>query len=159
MLYPSPVEFPVYVEGRTLTATVKEEIDDPVNTAFRVAFSDGFEDVFLLEHEEGKVYGSDKDSIPYAKAIRYDLSQVVELDTGLFWNVFQHEMNGEIVNVWVVESHHDAKKIYLLYYKDEFRFALIKEEMQWEFVEQPQQISEADKALVIRTGFMLDSLL
>ena len=44
MIFTPPVSFPVLVEGKKLKAFVLEEIDNPIDTIFRVAFSDGFED-------------------------------------------------------------------------------------------------------------------
>ena len=159
MLHTKEIIFPVTVSDRLLKATVKEEIDDSVATAFHIAFSDGFEDVFQLEHEEGKVYGTGEEAIPYAKAIRYDLSQIIELDTSRFWHVFQHEMDGEMINVWVVESGYEGEIIYIVFFKDYLRFALTKRNSEWVLVEQPVAMGEDEKELVKRVGYLLDSLL
>lgn len=159
MLKDENIVFPVLVSGQLLKAIVKEEIDDPVATVFRIAFSDGYEDVFQLEHEEGKVTGTRERAVPYAKAIRYDLSQIIELDTSRFWNVFQHLIDGDVVNVWVIESDHENEIIYMIFFKDYLRFALKRYNNDWVLVEQPEILGYEEHELVKRVGFMLNSLL
>ena len=57
MLFEPPIIFPVFADGQRVKAFVHEEVDNPVQTIFKVSFSDGFEDEFIIE-DDGKVYGS-----------------------------------------------------------------------------------------------------
>jgi hypothetical protein len=106
MKFQPPIQFPVLIEGKTVTAYVLEEIDHPVQTIFRVAFSDGFEDEFLLE-EDGNVYGSGIAAIPYQKAIRFDIGHVSAIHPNRFYYSYPEQIDGMKTNVWVIEGDYE----------------------------------------------------
>ncbi len=120
------IEFPVNVGGKPMLATVMNEEGNEVQFGYRIRFSNGYEDVFCLD--EGMVEGDNKEtSIPYAKAIRNDIVNVINLDTARFWQVFQHPVNGISTNIWVIEK----DGVYKIYYNEYYRFELKLEENEW----------------------------
>jgi len=68
-------------------------------------------------------------------------------------------MDGEKINVWVVESGYEGEIIYIVFFKDYLRFALTKRNSEWVLVEQPSAMGDDEQELVKRIGHMLDSLL
>lgn len=120
------IEFPVHVGGKPMLATIMNEEGNEVQFAYRIRFSNGYEDVFCLE--EGIVEGDNKEtSIPYAKAIRNDIVNVIKLDENKFWQVFQHPVDGISTNVWVIEK----EEAYQVFYNEYYRFELKLEENEW----------------------------
>ena len=159
MVFQPPVQFPVYADGRRLTAFVLEEIDNPFRTVFRLAFSDGFEDEFLIE-DDGNVYGSGIVAIPYAKAIRFDIAHVVGLDPSRFYYNYQELLDGVRTNVWVIEDEDEKNEVlFKVYYHEYFRFALKRRNHEWVISDRPLYGKEPDPLIVKKTGYMLDSLL
>ncbi len=159
MRFQPPVQFPVFVEGKRMKALVLEETDHIEQTIFRVRFSDGFEDEFELE-DDGQVYGSGIASIPYAKAIRIDLNQVLGLDPGRFFYIYQEMIDGIKANIWVVEGDSEENEIiYKVYYNEFFRFALKKENNNWIVSHKPAFGRQPDEGIVRKTGLLLNSVL
>lgn len=159
MIFQPPVQFPVLVDRRWLTASVLAEIDHPVQTLFHVAFSDGFEDEFTIE-EDGRVYGSGIAAIPYARSILFEIGHVTNLDPNRFYYIFQDTINNNKSNVWVIEGDDESHEtIYKVYYLEYFRFALKKIADKWAVSHCPAHGKVPDEAIVRKTGFMLDALL
>ncbi len=120
------IKFPVYVGGKPMLATIVSEESNPVQPIYRIRFSNGYEDVFCLD--EGTIEGDNKEtSIPYAKAIRNDIINVINLDTKKFWHIFQHPIDGIATNVWVIEK----DNAYQVFYNEYYRFELKLEENEW----------------------------
>lgn len=120
------IEFPVHVGGKPMLATVVAEEGNEVQFAYRIRFSNGYEDVFVLD--EGIVEGDNKEtSLPYAKAIRNDIVNVINLDENKFWQVFQHPVDGIPTNIWVIEK----DGAFQVYYNEYYRFELKLEENEW----------------------------
>lgn len=116
------IEFPVFVDGKPMTASVVEEMGDPTQYSYRIQFTDGYEDIFTLD--EG-ILGTEKgdSSKPYVKAIRNDISRVIGLDTNKFYHVFPTLINGIATNVWIIEKEDDDEQTYYgVYYNEEYRF-------------------------------------
>ncbi|MEO6316435.1 MAG: hypothetical protein ABIU63_05405 [Chitinophagaceae bacterium] len=159
MKFQPAVQFQVVVNGHSAIASVLEEIDHPVKTIFLVAFSDGFEDEFMLE-DDGNVYGSGITAIPYAKGIRFDIAHLIGLDPNRFYYSYNETIDGLRTNVWVIEGDSEARKpIYKVYYFEYFRFALQRSNDGWIVSHKPQHGREPDEKLVEKIGFLLDSLL
>ena len=159
MLFKPPIAFPVRVDGRPMKAFVHEELDNPVQTIFKVSFSDGFEDEFIIE-EDSKVYGSRIASIPYARSIRFDIAHIICLDPERFYHIFQETIDGMTANIWVLESENsDDEIIYRVFYLEYFRFALKRSGNTWVVSDIPRYGKEPDPALVRKTGFLLYALL
>jgi hypothetical protein len=120
------IEFPVHVGGKPMLATVLAEEGNAVQFAYRIRFSNGYEDLFCLD--EGVIEGDNKEtSVPYAKAIRNDIVNVINLDPDSFWHVFQHPVDGMATNVWVIEK----EGAYKVYYNEYYRFELKQEQDEW----------------------------
>lgn len=153
------LEFPVIVNGKVLTAIIGEEKRHAEIISFGISFSDGYEDFFYWDPDNEEVFGTRPESKKYAEALRDDLPQALDLDKERFYNIFQHEVNGGVANVWVTESEYESAVIYTVTYKGAFRFALTRKNGKWDFAEVPLALSDADRKLFERTGFMLDSLL
>jgi hypothetical protein len=159
MKFQPPVQFPVFIDAKPCTAFVLEEIDHPVQTIFRVAFSDGFEDEFLME-DDGNVFGSGIVAIPYAKAIRFDIGHLIGLDPNRFYYNYPEKIEGLQTNVWVIEGEGENREsIYKVYYFEYFRFALKRVGNEWLVSHQPQHGKAPDEDMVKKVGFLLDSLL
>jgi len=159
MKFQPAIQFPVFIDAKPSTARVLEEIDHPVQTIFRVAFSDGFEDEFMLE-DDGNIYGSGIAAIPYAKAIRFDIGHIVGLDPSRFYYNYPETIDGMKTNVWVIEGDNgEGEPIYKVYYFEFFRFALQRQNDQWFVSHKPRYGKEPDGGLVEKIGFLLDSLL
>ena len=120
------IEFPVWVGGKPMNARVMAEEGNAVQFAFRIRFSNGYEDVFVLD--EGLIEGDNKEtSLPYAKAIRNDIVNVINLDTEKFYHIFQHPVDGIATNIWVIEK----EGVYKVYYNEYYRFEVKKEDDKW----------------------------
>lgn len=120
------IKFPVYVGGKPMLATILGEEGNAVQFVYRIRFSNGYEDIFCME--EGMIEGDNKEtSIPYAKAIRNDIVNVMNLDPDKFWHVFQHPVDGMATNIWVIEKEH----AYKVYYNEYYRFEFTKEGNEW----------------------------
>ena len=153
------IQFPVYVNGKKLGASVHEELDHPVQTVLKVSFSDGFNDLFIIE-DDGHVYGSGISAIPYARSLRFDLGHVVGIDPGKFYYNFSETIDGLPANVWVIEGENEAgRALFKVYYLDYFRFALGRVNDEWVITHQPTHGRRPDLGIARRTGHMLDSLL
>ena len=120
------IQFPIYVGGKPMMATVLGEEGNNVQFAYRIRFSNGYEDVFCLD--EGMIEGDNKEtSIPYAKAIRNDIVNVINLEPGKFWHIFQHPVDGISTNIWIIEK----EGVYKVYYNEYYRFELVEEGNEW----------------------------
>jgi hypothetical protein len=125
------IEFPVFVNGKPMTASVIEANENPVQFSYRVQFSDGYEDVFtldegLIEADKGEV------SNPYLKAIRSDIPQVIGLDTNSFYHIFQDRVNNILTNIWVIEKEYESGEIYYgVYYNEYYRFEFRLTDGKW----------------------------
>jgi len=159
MKFQPAVEFPVFIDAKPAIARVLEETDHPVQTFFHVAFSDGFEDKFTVE-EDGNVYGSGIASIPYAKAIRFDIGNVMGLDPNRFYYNYPDTIDGMRANVWVIEGEGENREpLYKVFHFEYFRFALQRMNNEWIISCKPPYGKEPDPAMVKKVGFLLDSLL
>jgi hypothetical protein len=152
------VDFAISLDGKSAMARVVEDVSTPVRDAFRVAFSDGYEDEFMLRHEF--VGGSNLQSVKYAKAISQDIGFLIGLDRQKFYHVFQETINNVITNIWVIEMQDKPGIIYYaVYYNNFYRFELRYKKDHW----MASTISKRsgitiDSRLVTRIGFLLDSL-
>lgn len=129
----SIIEFPVLVDNEIQKAAVIGEHSTPVDIAFRVHFEDGYEDLFSFDEDSGELYGilgsqSDK----YASALEDDLGFLNFLDTSKFYHIFQHELNGQMTNIWVKEKNDESGKLsYGVYYRKHYHFELAFEKGEW----------------------------
>jgi len=159
MKFQPAVEFPVFIDARPATAYVLEELDHPEQTIFHIAFSDGFEDEFMIE-DDGNVYGSGIAAIPYAKAIRFDIGHLVGLDPSRFYYNYPDTIEGLKTNIWVIEDDNESgEPVYKVYYFEFFRFALQRQYDLWVVSHKPRFGKEPDGKLVETIGYLLDSLL
>jgi hypothetical protein len=155
MTITAPIQFPVKVNGRRMTASVEEEIDHPLHNCFRVRFSDGFEDIFYLD--EDFLVGTNEKSVAYAKAIRLDIGNVIGLDTSRFYHIFQEIIDGIITNIWVIENDAEDNEVcYAVYYNEFYRFELKRAGDKWEAAYKSGDKINED--LVKKVGYLLDSL-
>lgn len=159
MKYAPEIVFPVTCNGKRLTASVIEEIDHPVQTVYRVSFSDGFEDTFYLD-DDGSLCGTHQKAAAYAKAIRFDIGHMIGLDTNRFFYHFPEKIDGLSTNVWVIEGDDEnGEPIYKVYYFDFFRFALQKQDQVWIVSHKPQFGKLPDEKMIAKVSKLLDSML
>ncbi len=126
------IEFPVFVDGRPMTASVVEEFTDTIQHSYRIEFSDGYTDAFTLD--EGVIIADNGEaSKPYIKAIRHDISNVIGLDTNKFYHIFQDKIDGIITNVWIVEKEDEEEReiYYNIYYNEYYRFEIRNLDDEW----------------------------
>ena len=153
-----PVKFPANVKGELLTAMVDNQVEDPVNYVLHIHFSDGYADLFSLD-PDGRITGTSEESKPYASAIRYDIVHVIGLDTKRFYHVFQYPVDDQMINVWIIERTVQGELSYAVYYKQFYRFELIRMESKWvSFTKSKLQIG-IDRVLADRVAKLLDTLL
>ena len=154
--YSHPIEFKCIVNGKELTATLVGTIDHPLYHIFRVKFSDGFEDDFTYEDEEGKLEG-DKKEPQYANAIENDLTALFGSSRDMEIYVLRTEIGNEETNVWVLEDDYNKDLLYEVHYNGDYRFHMALEGENWvgktirKF--EPEVINND---LVIKIGHMLN---
>ena len=73
--FDKPVKVDVVIDGRNLTAVVSGEYDLPINFAYQVDFSDGFEAMFA-DYEGGWWAEHRRGGKPYAEAIKPTLDKL-----------------------------------------------------------------------------------
>jgi hypothetical protein len=116
--------------------------------------TDGYEDVFYLD--EGLIEGDNKEaSRPYAKAIRNDIVNVINLDTNKFYHIFQEPIDGVMTNVWVIEK----ENAYHTHYNEYYRFELTKEDEGWKVSSQSMDPGDKiDTAIAKKVENLLTAL-
>jgi hypothetical protein len=149
------IKFPVQVGGKPMMATVIGEEGNPVQFVYRIRFSNGYEDTFCLD--EGIIEGDNKEtSAPYAKAIRNDMVNVINLDPDSFWHIFQHPIDGIATNVWVIEK----EGCYQVFYNEYYRFELKQEENEWIVSSRSKDLSDKiDPVIAAKVEAMLRAMI
>jgi len=162
MIATSPIEFPVTVKGKQLQATLIAEEGTAIDFAYRVAFSDGYQDLFAFDEESGRLYGVEgEEQAIYAAALENDLSILINLDTKKFYYVFQHVIGNEPINIWIKEGidEHYAPA-YQVYYQQHYQFELHQAGNHWIVSSRSKDPDHfIDEVLAERIKFVLDSLL
>jgi hypothetical protein len=153
-----PVKFPVNVKGELLTAMADNQVKDPVKYILHIRFSDGYADQFSID-SDGTVMGTTEESKPYAKAIRYDIVHIIGLDTKRFYHVFQYPVYGQLVNVWIIERDIQGEISYAVFYKQFYRFELVRMESRWVPFTKSKLQMEIDRKLANKVARLLDTLL
>ena len=158
----STIEFPVSVAGTSLKATILSEEGTNIDFAYRVAFSDGYQDLFAFDEESGTLYGVEGENpAAYAEALENDLPILINLDTNKFYYLFQHNIDGEPVNIWIKEQLEDNfETSYGVFYQKHYHFELHKENNYWVISSRSKDPDNfIDEVLAERVKFVLDSLL
>jgi hypothetical protein len=153
-----PVKFPASVKGELLTATVDSQVKDPEKYILHIRFSDGYADKFSLD-SDGRVKGIREESKPYARALRYDIVHIIGLDTRRFYHIFQYPVYGQMVNVWIIEREVQGEKSYAVFYKQFYRFELVRMESRWVPFTKSKLHIEIDRNLAHKAAHLLDTLL
>lgn len=125
------IKFPVFVNGKKLIAQA-EEVNNPVQHVYRILFSDGYSDEFLLDEDTGRLYADKKEeSLPYSKALTNDFEILIVVKPNKFYHVFQEEIDGVKTNVWVIQGERQGRITYKVYYNSFYRFELQKLNDSW----------------------------
>src|SRR5690349_5575006 len=125
------IEFPVFVNGKPLTASLVEVDENPAQYSFRIQFSDGYEDIFTLDDGIIEANKGERSKI-YIKAIRNDIMQAIGLDTSKFYHVFHDNIDGHVTNIWIIEREDENNETYYgVYYNQFYRFELRQVKEQW----------------------------
>jgi len=151
----TPINFPVFVDGEQMIASVIDEIIPPHQFIFKVRFSNGYEDLFYLG--DAGIHGGRANSPAYAKAISMDIDHVLGLDPERFYHIFQEEIDGLMTNVWVIEKEDSSKVYYAVYYNRLYRFELTRENSQWIVSTKAKIYPNIKFELAKKIGFLLDS--
>jgi hypothetical protein len=157
MTHVPSIEFPVKVNGVSMTARVLEEIIPPYLFTYRIRFSNGFEDFFSIG--EAGVAGEKINAGPYAEAIRDDIGYVVGVDPERFYHIFQETIDGMLTNVWVIERESATQVSYAVYYNRFYRFELTRVDDHWEPSTTAKIYPNINFALATKVGFLLDTFL
>jgi hypothetical protein len=164
MIDHSTFSFPVIVAGKSLRATVLAEEGEGREFLYRVRFDDGYEDVFFVDQDEvGGHLGVS--SQPYAEAIKFDVGHYIGLNTDKFLYVFQDEIEGEMVNVWIFEEEaEDEEEVihtsYNVIVRNQYRFHLLQVGDGWMLsVREGTVLSESDKKLAEKIEDLLFAIL
>src|ERR1043166_2298428 len=133
MILKSPIEFPVNVNGNKLIASVEEDVSNPVQIVYKIRFSDGYVDEFCLDDEEDSVTGDNlEESMPYAFAIRNDITIVSSIEKDKLYYVFQDKIDEIETNIWVLEKESETGDIfYNVYYNSFYRFEVRNSNGEW----------------------------
>lgn len=161
----STFHFPTIVNGKNLTATVLSEEGEGRDFLYRVRFDDGYEDVFFVKGEEAGGHNGTT-SQPYADAIKYDVGHFIGLNTDNFWYVFQDEIEGEIVNVWIFEEEEEDEEdegvihsSYNVLIKKQYRFHILNMGDSWLLGHRENKpLTETDNRLAEKIGELLMAL-
>jgi hypothetical protein len=125
------LEVPVIVGAEPMIARIAPPLQRYAYGGFRVQFSDGFTDEFVLIGEEPAEFppmGSRTGWEPYAKAIRFDLDTAAVLQPGQRYCIWQYEDDDVSMNCWLLQEYPDqGRDCWYLYYKGYCRFVLVKD--------------------------------
>jgi hypothetical protein len=129
---PKPVDFIANVKGDELTATLLGLVNDPILNVFRVEFSDGYVDDFIMS--ESGVLGAHKgeSAAAYASAIQKDMDCLCLLSPKDDFFNFRFELDGKVGNVWVLKAERDEQTVYRVYTEGDYHFHLMQKAGQWE---------------------------
>lgn len=155
-----PVEFPVLVKGKWLTATVIKEIEHPAKNTYWVSFSDGFEDEFAVSDEEVLPEGTSSKANAYEIALANDLSLVAFIN-GHRYHIFQDTIHGSFSNIWAIEKDPEPGfTTFEIYYRGQYRFDVFRSEGRttWQHTTKRATKSIVPESIVARVKKLLDTI-
>jgi len=145
----TPINFPVFVAGKQLVASIDEIVDNTCVAEFHIWFSDGYSDYFTMT-ESGYVEGGR--TVPskrYAAGIRADLTVLIFLSPGRkTWNFRYRESNA-----WILQGLSGTLD---LYFDGDYRFHLYKEADKWRVHDTRLTPRDIDETLVKRAIEVID---
>jgi len=163
----SSIDFLVGVNGNLLTARVREygESCEGQLEHHVIAFSDGITGKFWFYPSNENIIVDDE-ALAYAEAIKYDIQLISIAAKATFHHIFQHTINGELRNVWVMPVDPDPGdgESYGVYYNNKYQFELCRAhgESEWTIgiaVSSEIDILDIDEDLAERVGHLLDAVL
>lgn len=125
------VKFYCQVKGKDLTAHITALVDHPIHFAYRICFSDGYEDDFYIL--EGGFIEGDKNEIskPYAYAIKDDLKSLSWIQAGKEILSMRWMIDGVHTNIWIKEDEENGDKIFSVHFNSNYRFEMKKDGAGW----------------------------
>jgi hypothetical protein len=135
------IDFPCFVKGTPLTASLTHIEDSPMHLIYFVKFSDGYQSRFMTSTSQNKgslidiegksPYHKKKDQ-RYAQAIAPDLSALLFYSPNRDLHLIVMDLPDAVdVNVWVVQ-HFDNPTKYNVRYLNSYRFTRERTDHGWE---------------------------
>lgn len=109
-----------------MKVTVEEEIANPIDFQFNIAFEDGYRCMVVsVASGNGWWIDSKPAKLDYLNAIAGDLSVMLLLTRDIPYSIVKFERNGSWMNIWVQPSEKEVK----VYYDGGYRFSIEPREM------------------------------
>lgn len=159
-----PLSFAVDVVGIKQQATVLEDLSDMACYKYRVRFENGVEDIFtIIEGPETTIEASESGHDHYSSALTIDLYELSKIVPENFLSVLPFRLQGEDVNVWLVEEEPDPgeKDCIMVSYNANYGFQLYRknENEKWNYREyKPTPLIEEEIELAHELCATLESM-
>jgi hypothetical protein len=159
-----PLSFVVSVVGIKQQATVLEDLSDMACYRYRVRFENGVEDIFtIIEGPEITIEANEKGNEHYCWALNIDLYEMSKIVPENFLSVLPFQLQGEDVNLWLVEEESDPgeKDCVMVNYNGNFGFQLyrVNENEKWNYREhKPTPLTEEEIELALELCASMESM-
>lgn len=159
-----PLSIAVSVVGIKQQATVLEDLSDMACYKYRVRFENGVEDIFtIIEGPETTIEASESGHDHYCSALAVDLFELSKIVPENFLSVLPYKLQGEDVNVWLVEEEPDPgeKDCVMVNYNANFGFQLyrVNENQKWKYREyKPTPFTEEEIELALELCATMESM-
>ncbi|MEP7377861.1 MAG: hypothetical protein ABI675_30965 [Chitinophagaceae bacterium] len=137
MILDKPIKFSCLVDGKNLEAELLESIEHPIQHAFRIRFSDGYEDEFWGDPFTPNWWeGSIRKKSRHLAAIKEDLNSIISIHDGFKAFCLRWKIDGIMTNVWVIENirledEQLSGSPYSVRCNSGYRFSMIKSNGKW----------------------------
>lgn len=146
-----PLSFAVDVAGIKQQATVLDDLSDMACYKYRVRFENGVEDIFtIVEGPENTIEAQERGHEHYCLALTVDLFELSKVVPENFLSVLPFKLEGEDVNVWLVEEEPDPgeDKCIMVNYNAIGGFQIYCVREQWGFREyKPTPLTKEEKEM------------
>jgi hypothetical protein len=159
-----PLNIAVDVVGIKQQATVLEDLSDMACYKYRVRFENGIEDIFtIIEGPENTIEANESGHDHYCAALAVDLYELSKIVPENFLSVIPFKLQGEDVNVWLVEEEPDPgeKDCVMVNYNANFGFQLyrVNENEKWNYREyKPMPLTEEEIELALELRATMESM-
>jgi hypothetical protein len=155
-MLPRPISFECKVDDQILIATVYATISHPIHPAYKVMFSDGYEDDFYMIEEAGAVGLKQKESARYGKAVTDDLHSFYSLIPGEAIGHFKWLIDGKSDNIWITEKNIFNKQLFGAKYKGSILCCLEGKKGDWKLKPGAFRDPMATDDLIAYIGLFID---
>jgi hypothetical protein len=159
----SSIDFNVVVNKNILTARLKEYgfIDERLLQHHQISFSDGTTKTFKFYVPNENLIVEDED-LAYAEGVKNDIQLISLATKANFHQIFQHIIDGESVNIWVMSLDADpSEERFGIYYKNKYQFELcrVQGETVWLIAIRDNLEVNINEEVAERAGHLLNAVL